>query len=75
MSDGLQIPTDIRNLPIADRVELATRIWESIAEDNAKICFTEEHQRILDERIREADEDSKSLIPAEEVFRDLAGGQ
>ena len=74
MSD-LSIPPGIRNLPIADRIELAMKIWESVAEDNATVGLSDEHKRIIDKRIREADENPNSLIPADEVFRDLMGEQ
>jgi putative addiction module component (TIGR02574 family) len=70
MSD-VPIPPSIRNLSVADRVELVTRIWESVAEDTATVGLSDEHKRILDERVREANENPESLIPADEVFRDL----
>ena len=72
---NVPIPPDIRNLSVADRIELATKIWESVAEDNASVGLSEEHKRIIDERIREADENPESLISSEEVFRDLMGEQ
>ncbi|QEG39102.1 addiction module protein [Roseimaritima ulvae] len=74
MSD-VPIPSNIRNLPVADRIELAPKIWESVAEDKAAIGLSDEHKRIIDERIREADEKAESLISAEDVFRDLMGEQ
>ena len=74
MSD-VPIPADIRNLSVADRIELATKIWESVAEDNATVGLSDEHKRIIDERIREADENPGSLISSQDVFRDLMGEQ
>ena len=74
MSD-VPIPPDIRNLPVADRIELATKIWESVAEDSATVGLSDEHKRIIDARIRESDENPESLISSEEVFRDLMGEQ
>lgn len=65
------VPPDILKLPIADRIAIATRIWESVADD--AVCMSDEHKRILDERIAEADVNPDSLIPAEDVFRDLLG--
>ena len=67
------IPPDIRNLSVADRVDLATKIWESVADDAKTVGLSEEHKRILDERLREADENPDAMIPAEDVFRDLMG--
>ena len=66
------IPTEILNLSPADRIALATKIWESVA-DEASVGMSDEHKRIIDERIAEADANPNSLIPAEEVFRDLLG--
>lgn len=43
MSD-VPIPADIRNLPVPDRIELATKIWESVVEDNAAVGLSEEHK-------------------------------
>lgn len=63
------IPQEILNLPVADRIALATSLWESGADD--AIELTDEHKRILDKRIAEADANPESLIPAEDVFRDL----
>jgi len=74
MSD-VPIPADIRNLSVVERIELATKIWESVAEDNAAVGLSDEHKRIIDERIREADDSPESLISSDEVFRDLMGGQ
>lgn len=69
----IPIPPEIRNLSVADRVELVTKIWESVADDAKTVGLSEEHKRILDERIREADENPEAMIPAEDVFRDLMG--
>ena len=63
------IPQEILNLPVAERIALATSLWESVADD--AIELSDEHKRILDERIAEADANPESLIPAEDVFRDL----
>ena len=63
------IPQEILNLPVAERIALATSLWESVADD--AIELSDEHKRILDERIAEADANPESLIPAENVFRDL----
>ena len=63
------IPQEILNLPVADRIALAVSLWESVADD--AIELSDEHKRILDERIAEAEANPESLIPAEDVFRDL----
>jgi len=55
MSD-VPIPANIRDLPVPDRIELATKNWESVVEDSATVGLSDEHKRIIDDRIREADE-------------------
>ena len=46
----MNIPADILALPIAQRVELVAKIWDSIAED-AAIALTDEDRKILDQRL------------------------
>lgn len=72
MSD-VQLPNEILNLSVDDRMELVTKIWESIAEDRATRPLSDAHAHILvlDQRLSEADSDQGALIPADEVFRDL----
>jgi putative addiction module component (TIGR02574 family) len=42
---------EIRNLPIADRLELMERIWDSIAEDEQNIQLTDAQKAELDRRL------------------------
>ncbi len=65
------LPQGILNLPVADRIALATKIWESVADDAVQLSA--EHKKLLDARILEADVNPNSLIPAEDVFSDLWG--
>ena len=44
------IPANILALPVADRIELATKIWDSIGDAEV---LNDEHRRILDERLAE----------------------
>ena len=44
------LPPDILALPIAERVELASRIWDSIAED-AAFHLSDKDREILDQRL------------------------
>lgn len=46
----VEIPADILALPIADRIEIVAKIWDSI-EDNSEFELSDEHRRILDERL------------------------
>lgn len=44
------VPADILTLPVADRIELIAKIWDTIDDDAAT---NDEHQRILEERLAE----------------------
>ena len=72
MSD-VQLPNEILKLSVDDRMELVTKIWESIAEENAKHPPSDAHAHILDQRLTEADPDPGALIPADEVLREPRG--
>jgi putative addiction module component (TIGR02574 family) len=45
------IPSDIRHLPVDDRITLVEELWDSIAADQAAIGLTEAQQAELDRRI------------------------
>lgn len=64
------VPPEILNLPVADRLELVAKIWDSIA-DEGLLPLTQAQRDLIDERIAEADSDPQSRIPAAEVFNDL----
>lgn len=64
------VPPEILNLPVADRLELVAKIWDSIASEGLP-PLTQAQRDLIDERIAEADSDPQSRIPADEVFNDL----
>ena len=64
-----RILKELLSLSAADRIALATTLWESVADD--ALDLTDEHKRILNERIAVAEANPDALIPAEDVFRDL----
>jgi len=70
MSD-VQLPIEILKLSVDDRMELVTKIWESISRDSVTQPISDAHAHILDQRLTEADADPGALIPADEVFREL----
>jgi|GEM_PF-2484683 len=53
MSD-VQLPSEILKLSVDDRMELVTKIWESIAEDGATRPLSDAHAHILDQRLCQA---------------------
>lgn len=44
------LPSNIRDMPAADRIELAAKIWDSIDDDE---LVNDEHRRILEQRLAE----------------------
>lgn len=70
MSD-VQLPNEILKLSVNDRMELVTKIWESIAVDSSTQPLSDAQAQILDQRLAEAEADPGALIPADEVFREL----
>jgi putative addiction module component (TIGR02574 family) len=47
---NIEVPADILALPVADRIELVSKIWDTIGDD---VAINEEHQRILEKRLAE----------------------
>lgn len=63
----------IASLPIAERIELAQQLWDDIHAEAEAAPFTPEQLAEIRRRIAEIDAGRMKLIPAEEVFRRLAG--
>lgn len=68
------IPPDILALPIAERVELVAKIWDSIAED-AAISLTDEDRQILDQRLADHQKHPEHGVSWEELKKELRAGQ
>lgn len=64
------VPPEILNLPVSERLELVAKIWDSIASEGLP-PLTQAQRDLIDERIAEADSNPESRIPAEEVFNHL----
>lgn len=64
------VPPEILHLPVAERLELVAKIWDSIASDGLP-PLTQAQRDLIDERIAEADSNPQDRIPAEDVFNDL----
>lgn len=67
------LPPDILALPIADRVELVARIWDSIAED-AAIGLSDEDRRILEQRLAEHQQNPDQGISWQTLKKQLRNG-
>ena len=65
---------DLLKLPVAERVELAMALWESIEnspEAEALFPLTDAQRAELDRRLAEHERDPSTAIPWEEVQRRL----
>lgn len=47
----LSLPPEIRHLPVAERVDLVDRIWDSIVEDEKQFQLSDEQKAELDRRL------------------------
>lgn len=69
MSD-IDIPPEILNMPVGDRLQLVCKIWDSISHDGLP-PVSDEVRSLIDDRIAEADANPEEMIPANEVFDEL----
>jgi len=68
------LPPEIRGLPVADRLDLVERIWDSIAEDGVGFEPTEAQRAELDRRLAAHDADPDRGSAWEDVKQRLVGG-
>ena len=62
---------DLLKLPVADRIDLAMALWDSVAEPDlqAHLPLTPEQTAELDRRLAEHQRNPSSAVPWEEVQR------
>ncbi len=70
MSDQ-QIPSEILQLPVAERIELVHRIWDSIAESGEAIQPSEDQQQLFEQRMDELERFPERLTEANDAIREL----
>lgn len=58
---------DILKLSIDDRIHLVQTIWDSIATDIEASEISEEHMKVLDERLERHNDHPKDIVSWEEV--------
>src|SRR5687768_6573978 len=54
-------------LPADERIRLVQDRWDTIAEEPESVEISDEHRRILDERLREHEENPTDVVPWEAV--------
>jgi putative addiction module component (TIGR02574 family) len=62
---------DISSLSRDERIELMSRIWQSLVAEPEKIALTPQQKEVLDQRLAKLDENGSSGIPAADVFEKL----
>jgi putative addiction module component (TIGR02574 family) len=62
---------DLLALDVASRLELITKLWDSIVADSQALPITAHERALLEERLQEDDDDPAGAIPWEIVRADL----
>jgi putative addiction module component (TIGR02574 family) len=65
-----ELLSTIQSLPPSKQLELANTILDRLAESGTW-PISDEMKCILDQRVKNANENPESLVPAEKVFADL----
>jgi len=71
MSANLKVPPEFDNAPKEQRIAFVQELWDRIAQDADRIPVPSEHQRILDERLREYRANPRPGQPWSEVREQL----
>ena len=67
MSTNLKVPTGFDEAPKEQRIAFVQELWDRIAQDPARVPVPVEHQRILEERLKEYRANPKAGRPWSEV--------
>ncbi|MFH1264531.1 MAG: addiction module protein [Planctomycetota bacterium] len=67
------LPPGIRELPIAERIDLVERIWDSIVQDRGELELTEVQKAELDRRLAAHEASPDRGAPWSEVKKRLTG--
>jgi putative addiction module component (TIGR02574 family) len=59
---------DIAGLSREERLELMSRIWQSLAVEPESLVLSAEQKRILDRRVAKLEAEGSTGIPAAEMF-------
>ncbi|HYX07854.1 MAG TPA: addiction module protein [Bacteroidales bacterium] len=62
---------DILKLSVDERIHLVQTIWDSIAADTETSEISEEHKKILDERLEAHKKDPKAIVSWDEVKKSV----
>ena len=62
---------DLLTLDVASRLALIAKLWDSIVEDSQALPLTERERELLEQRLKEDDDDPDAAIPWEVARADL----
>ena len=68
------LPSEIRHMPISERVHLVEQIWDSIVEDEKQFKLTDAQKSELDRRLAAHQADPDRGSSWEDVKKRLLGG-
>lgn len=63
--------TNLRKLPVDERIRIIEDLWDSIAADQSALPLTPEQQAELDRRLDAYESDCNPGRPAEDVIADI----
>jgi len=66
-------PTNLRILPVAERLKLIEDLWDSIENDADALALPDWHRAEIDRRLEALDTGASVGAPWEEVRRRIAG--
>ena len=67
--------SDIKRLPLAERVSLIEDVWDSIAEDSAELVVPDWHIKLVQERIAKHRDQPDAGTPWPEVRKRIEQGR
>jgi putative addiction module component (TIGR02574 family) len=65
-----EIAREAISLPLAERLEVAGKIWDSVVDEGLP-SLSEDQRSLIDERIEMADRNPDQRTPASDVFNEL----
>lgn len=63
-----------RQLPPSEKIRLVQELWEQVADEAARLPLTDQQRRLLDERIREHEENPGDVEAWDKARADVLRG-
>ena len=63
--------SNLRTLPVSERIQLVEDIWDSIAADQAELSLTNDQKQLLDERLKAFETDGNYGRSASVVINEI----